>query len=301
MADENVGDSGLDVEASDGHGDMSSSDEYDPTQAVQTEFFLPSAQNSFVQPSSLESTVHNTSPSDPAALIKTLGSTNPSYNNPPALDHQSLSRSMSRASSQSSDGVEISTKSHEQVNGNVNHIIEAGDDIKPTVGIDRSLKNSSSIDPVSDSTLIVSTNAVPSENVSIQNDMRDQSASEATQNGTTNTVPNLAAIIPDTGASSHSDPTVKPSETLPVPSTTEVKSTAKLAPPTPTTLAPRARLPHDKIGILEDRIKEDPRGNIEAWLALIEEYKKRAKSDDARGIYDRFLAVFPCAVCPGLQ
>jgi cleavage stimulation factor subunit 3 len=59
---------------------------------------------------------------------------------------------------------------------------------------------------------------------------------------------------------------------------------------------PKARLPLDRVGILEDRIKEDPRGDIDAWLSLISEHRKRNKSDDARSVYERFLKVFPSAV-----
>ncbi len=59
---------------------------------------------------------------------------------------------------------------------------------------------------------------------------------------------------------------------------------------------PKARLPHDRIGLLEDRIKEDPRGDIDAWLSLISEHRKRNKLDDARAVYERFLKVFPQAV-----
>ena len=60
--------------------------------------------------------------------------------------------------------------------------------------------------------------------------------------------------------------------------------------------APKARLPHDTIGILEDRIKEDQRGDLNAWLELMAEYRKRGKLDDARSIYERFFVVFPSAV-----
>ena len=58
----------------------------------------------------------------------------------------------------------------------------------------------------------------------------------------------------------------------------------------------KARLPHDIVGLLEDRIKEDERGDIEAWLELINEYRKKGKLDDARKIYERFFLVFPAAV-----
>jgi cleavage stimulation factor subunit 3 len=59
---------------------------------------------------------------------------------------------------------------------------------------------------------------------------------------------------------------------------------------------PKTRLPHDVIGLFEDRIKEDPRGDTEAWLGLIHEHRKRNKLDDARAVFDRFLKVFPTAV-----
>lgn len=59
---------------------------------------------------------------------------------------------------------------------------------------------------------------------------------------------------------------------------------------------PKARLPHDKIGLLEDRIKDDERGDMDAWLNLISEHRKRGKLEDARKVYERFFSVFPSAV-----
>ncbi|PWY92444.1 CFIA complex component Rna14 [Aspergillus heteromorphus CBS 117.55] len=57
--------------------------------------------------------------------------------------------------------------------------------------------------------------------------------------------------------------------------------------------AARGRLPHDRVGILEDRIQEDPRGDIPAWLELINEHRSRNRIDNARDVYERFLRVFP--------
>lgn len=59
---------------------------------------------------------------------------------------------------------------------------------------------------------------------------------------------------------------------------------------------PKARLPQDRVGILEDRIAEDPRGDTDAWLSLIEEYKQRNKIQEVYETYDRFLNLFPQAV-----
>lgn len=87
------------------------------------------------------------------------------------------------------------------------------------------------------------------------------------------------------------------------PATPDVLNVASARPsvapatPAPTSASlPKARLPQDRVGILEDRIAEDPRGDIEAWLSLIEEHRRRHKHDDARAVFERFLKVFPSAV-----
>ncbi|KAI9370099.1 hypothetical protein BJX61DRAFT_544953 [Aspergillus egyptiacus] len=65
---------------------------------------------------------------------------------------------------------------------------------------------------------------------------------------------------------------------------------------TPTPESPsvsKGRLPHDRVGILEDRIREDPRGDIPAWLELINEHRGRNRIDSAREVYERFFKAFP--------
>ena len=62
----------------------------------------------------------------------------------------------------------------------------------------------------------------------------------------------------------------------------------------------KPRLPHDRIGILEDRIKEDEKGDLDAWLGLIAELRKRGKVDEVRKAYERFFVVFPMAVSSSL-
>jgi cleavage stimulation factor subunit 3 len=98
------------------------------------------------------------------------------------------------------------------------------------------------------------------------------------------------------GASSSAMPSIQPTVA------TAGAPQSAAATPTPSAQAPalqistRVRLPHDRVGILEDRITEDPRGDLEAWLALIEEHRTRNKTDEARAVYDRFFKVFPMAV-----
>lgn len=65
-----------------------------------------------------------------------------------------------------------------------------------------------------------------------------------------------------------------------------------------TTGLPKSRLAHDVVGILEDRIKDDPRGDTAAYLELIDELKSRNKQDDVRRVYEQYLATFPLAVRP---
>lgn len=66
--------------------------------------------------------------------------------------------------------------------------------------------------------------------------------------------------------------------------------------PDPMSALPKSRLAHDVVGMLEDRIKDDPRGDTSAWLELIEEYKSRNKDDLVRKTYERYLEIFPLAV-----
>lgn len=78
---------------------------------------------------------------------------------------------------------------------------------------------------------------------------------------------------------------------------------AKIVPVTAasiTSAQPKARLPHDTTGILEDRIKEDPRGDLDAWMSLINEHRGRSKFEEAKDVYERFLKTFPHAVSSSL-
>lgn len=56
------------------------------------------------------------------------------------------------------------------------------------------------------------------------------------------------------------------------------------------------RLPTDIIGTLEDRVKNDPRGDMDAWLGLIEETRRRNVVQGSRSVYERFLQNFPQSV-----
>ncbi|EGR48994.1 uncharacterized protein TRIREDRAFT_3803 [Trichoderma reesei QM6a] len=78
---------------------------------------------------------------------------------------------------------------------------------------------------------------------------------------------------------------------------TEAKASSASVPPVPTnvpsnvTATPVASL--NPVTLLEARIKEDPRGDMDAWLNLIADHKRNSRLDDLRKVYNRFLEVFP--------
>lgn len=76
----------------------------------------------------------------------------------------------------------------------------------------------------------------------------------------------------------------------------QVSSTSDNVTNPPAQTISKGRLAHDVVGILKDRIEEDPRGDFEAWVELIEELKSRNKQDDVRKTYEDLLKVFPICV-----
>lgn len=98
---------------------------------------------------------------------------------------------------------------------------------------------------------------------------------------------------------SKNDVSAAPGQSLYASQALQSENTQESAAQTPTpdpTSASKGRLPHDRVGILEDRIQEDPRGDIPAWIELINEHRSRNRIDNAREVYERFLKVFPFAV-----
>ncbi|KAG5919490.1 mRNA 3'-end-processing protein rna14 [Claviceps capensis] len=66
--------------------------------------------------------------------------------------------------------------------------------------------------------------------------------------------------------------------------------------PEPLPNAPPPAMPSvDPVMLFEARIQEDPRGEMDAWLSLVADYKRRSRIEDLRRLYNRFLEVFPQA------
>ncbi|WEW55194.1 mRNA 3'-end-processing protein rna14 [Emydomyces testavorans] len=130
------------------------------------------------------------------------------------------------------------------------------------------------------------------ENVSPFHVSQQQTVSDKT---TSHDVSNtLSSIALPAGTSVQSDAASKPEEAgLAVPLAQSTNSSVAATPIS--TSVSKGRLPHDRVGILEDRIQADPRGDTEAWLELISEHRSRNKLDSARQVYERFFKVFPWA------
>lgn len=67
------------------------------------------------------------------------------------------------------------------------------------------------------------------------------------------------------------------------------------AAPTPSSRAPFLTAISPS-ALLEARIREDPRGDMDAWLNLIADCRRNSKVDEVRSVYNRFVKVFPQAV-----
>jgi cleavage stimulation factor subunit 3 len=265
--------------ASDQQSD-SSSDEYDPPQALQ--YFVPD------HSSSVDVSTH--------ALPSSLSSvpvTDQAFQETYSPKAESHSRSMSGASSSSTEGRPENPTSTDETRRSEGVQEQKGDVEQSEVdgGLDIGRDVTA---PLSHSVPNSPIHNLPPKDVSIQKDVQDHSSSTVVENGIVHSVPNLAVLLSDVKALPRID---APADTsLSVPQVKETVSSTTEPTMTPNTAAPRVRLPHDRIGILEDRVKEDPRGALEAWLNLIGEHRKRGKIEDARNAYERFLHVFPSAV-----
>lgn len=264
----------------------SSSDEYDPAQAVQSPVSNPI--------SSVDASKHDPLPSA-SSLQVTSESTralqsNHEISTPKA---HSQSRSMSRASSSSMDDRSRSD-APQAVDSPSFGNLEEGDSVAlSTVEVGQDM-NKDVKDPVSRSFPNMSVHRLSSEDVLIQNNVQDQIPSSSAENGAPLSIPTPVTLPKIVGQTSHSESTVD--QRLPALNVKDPASSADEHAVTPSIATPRVRLPHDRIGILEDRIKEDPRGDLDAWLNLIGEHRKRGKVEDARNAYERFLVVFPSSV-----
>jgi cleavage stimulation factor subunit 3 len=149
------------------------------------------------------------------------------------------------------------------------------------------------------------TSLAGAQDISLHSAPQETVASSKSINGST-TVPVSTSASPVPTPSLQSSVPTQGKPTTPLPPTTQTlqptaptlstaASTITAPAQAPTSLP--ARLPHDKVGQLEDRIKDDPKGDATAWTSLIDHYREKGQHDFARNVYERFFKVFPYAVC----
>ena len=276
-------------EATDGASDQpaeSNSDEYDPFQAMPP--IQSSAQTSKSPPHQTFSSAPLSSSnhvSPPVPLTSDTVSQAHDTSAADGRDPQSQSRSMSReSSSEASDASEVKIETNPGAS-----VSQDGQALQPPTNGFGSMDNQkeSSVDTTEapDTTVATPFHEADAGVVSDGNANTEASAIDVT--ALLKKIEPAAAIgMANDVAKSPTTVTGGDADKKPTGETSQV--TAQI---------PKVRLPHDTIGILEDRIKEDQRGDIEAWLELIAEYRKRGKLDDARSVYERFFVVFPSAVC----
>lgn len=144
--------------------------------------------------------------------------------------------------------------------------------------------------------------------VSLRSVPQDTATPSTSLNGSADVpVPASTSSLPDSSSSlqppvaESGKPAVSPvASAVPTPQP-KANSIAAAPPPVPqangsSIAVPPARLPHDKVGQLEDRIKDDPKGDTDAWLSLIKHYYDKGQYQGSRDVYKRFFEVFPTAV-----
>lgn len=266
-----------------------SEDEYEPALTEQPDTFMTDAQDpSVFSPStavkhvalSTTSTLQNTTSFE--ATTQEL----------PDYDAQNESRSMSP---ESSDSIKVEPTEEQEVEDETPPGLSV-DEIPATTGeaSNAAVANGDSLAQAFHTASSVLPDSISTPNVPIQNDVQNRQSPEPVQNGVAAPDPAVSVSLPESSDIAQGNSTAETQNAQSV-SQAEVPTNAQDS-TAPSTHVPKARLPHDRIGILEDRIKDDPRGDTDAWLSLIAEHRKRGKLEEARKAYDRFLTVFPWAV-----
>ena len=265
--------------------DSSDSDDYDPSKTLQDEFpaSLPDSKKS-----------ENVSPNDPSPSHFSLPEMNPSQPAGDSILSQTPSQAESRTSASAPQPkartiggfvVEDEDEDENEDKG------DADADYEPPVVLGVEDTNTA---PGDVSQQPVSGNANQSTStpdVSTHGTMQESAPSQNVPNSFY--TPSASTVAPKDDVSAIPGQDLYGSQAL------QPESAQQSAQPTPAPESPsasRGRLPHDRVGILEDRIQEDPRGDIPAWLELINEHKSRNRIDNSRDAYERFLKVFPFAV-----
>lgn len=273
-----------------------SSDEYDPAQAVPDTFSPNPAQDHILSPGVVKQNSSFQSSDRPLSTIGNVAATDQQDQAADEDDGRSQSRSMSGSSSSSSSLVNIRTSNVPfQVDTSTESTMEKSPNLPNASHSAEGIKAQSSAIPS-----VISTSDDTAKYVQTQNHEPEQILPDLVPNGV-HTASDQYVSSPNAAFDAQTRVAAEAAPEHPTPQDLESKNpTTDQQKAAPAMTLPKARLPNDTIGILEDRIQEDPRGDTNAWLNLIDEHRKRGKIEEARATYERFFVVFPAAVrtCP---
>jgi cleavage stimulation factor subunit 3 len=271
-----------------GVADNSDSDDYDPSATLHEDYSVPFDVSEEKSTATVPSAPAFVDPSVSHALPSTMNNRPSSATNtqePATMKRFSSSNTLTQNQPRTKGGFVVDDddddEDDEEDTRDMLDVYETLDepeaDAKASVSGPQSLLNSSSTAPVP-----------------LHDAVQTPILANTVSNSASSVVPPSAAV-PSSDVVAQSRNTVTPLQIAPT-SQTNIVPIPDNVNATPTSAAPKTRLAHDTIGILEDRIKEDPRGDMAAWLELIDELKRRNKKEEVRRTYDNFFNVFPLAV-----
>ena len=259
---------GVEDETEVGAGNETDSDDYDPSAIMQEEYSIP-----------FEVQKDDIAPSDIAtSSVPVANASNAGISTPVPQDSHVPSRTASR---QSAPPASTPVPSQNQSRTKGGFVVESDDEDG------QEDQKEDSVDPYEPTDLADTAPAVQDDEPAMTSSISPDSAQIPPQIVTNGTSNHLSVPVASTPVSSNSQ--------IPA-AVSHVQSAANSKVSTPISAAPKTRLPNDVIGILEDRIKEDPRGDMDAWLRLIQEHRDRNRQTEARATYEKFFKVFPSAV-----
>jgi cleavage stimulation factor subunit 3 len=271
-----------------GGADNSDSDDYDPSATLHEDYSVPFDVSEEKSTATVPSAPASVDPSVSHALPSTMNNRPSSATNtqePATMKHFSSSNTtLTQNQPRTKGGFVVDDDDDEDDEEDTRDILdvyetldESEADAKASASGPQSLLNSSSTAPVP---------------------LHDAVQTPVLANTVSNSAPGVlppSVTVPSSDVVAQSRNAVTPLQIAPTLQTNVVPIPDNVN-AAPTSAAPKARLAHDTIGILEDRIKEDPRGDLAAWLELIDELKRRNKKEEVRRTYDNFFNVFPLAV-----
>lgn len=289
MRSQNSGVQGVAGTVSQQQADSDSDDEYDPAEALQADTLTTDAKDITV-PSPSVPVMHEALLSKSTPPVTAPSSANNAYQDQVDINTLNESRSMSPDSS-------VSVKEEAATETETKGLLDAPQtetSISKGEAGTNPLANGDNLDQVSPTAPNIVHDSIPTPNVPLHDDVQNTVSTDFAQNSVASSDHAAVSSLTDSATTAQGNSQVGPKVATRKEQSQDAAASQTVT--SPTVALPKTRLPHDRVGILEDRIKEDTRGDLDAWLSLIDEYRKRGKIDEARNVYERFFSVYPWAV-----